>query len=72
MKVVTHHFSLNVFVCFRLHFHNPVSDLDPEEESSALAPLKALVPEQHQYANLNESSGASDVSAELTSLLLVT
>ena len=70
IKIVTHHFALNICIHFRLHFHNPSFGLHMEEEPSTPAPPPALIPGQHQYTNPIESSGANDnyVSADLTSL----
>jgi len=68
IKIVTHHFVLNICIYFRLHFHNPSFGLHREEEPSSPAPPPALIPGQHQYTNPIESSGSNNVSADLTTL----
>lgn len=68
INIVTQHFVLNICIHFRLHFHNPSFGLHTEEGPSSPAPPPALIPGQHQYTNPIESSGANDVSSDLTSL----
>jgi len=68
INIVTHHFVLNICIHFRLHFHNPSFGLHTEEGPSSPAPPPVLIPGQHQYTNPIESSGANDVSSDLTSL----
>jgi hypothetical protein len=50
---------------FRLHFKNPSFGRHTSEDQD-VSPAQALVPGQHQYTNPLESSGSSEVSADIT------